>query len=101
MALTKTLVLASCVYVASMIPVVMIKAVHLFVEEFAAYGPHANLYLLWNAIANVVSVINSSVNLLIYYSRSSRYRGVLCHFCSCKIKNVEYLKTICSQIAKS
>ncbi|XP_025099130.1 uncharacterized protein LOC112566916 [Pomacea canaliculata] len=80
-ALTKMLVLASCVYILSMMPMVLIKAVRLFVEEFSSYGVYASLYGVCNAVADISPVINSSVYVFIYYNRSARYRHELSAAC--------------------
>lgn len=80
-ALTKTLVLSSSVFILCMIPLVLLKALRLFLEEFSIYGLYSSLYIMCNITANVCSSINSSVHVLIYHSRSSRYRQELRKIC--------------------
>ncbi|XP_025099131.1 uncharacterized protein LOC112566917 [Pomacea canaliculata] len=82
-ALTKTLVLASCVYIVSTTPTVLTKVVRVFVEEFSAFGVYAHLDGICNVIADIFSAINSSVYIFIYYKRSARYRQKLraVHIC--------------------
>lgn len=77
MALTKMLVLASCVYIVSMAPMVFITIARLIVEEFSSYGTYSRLYMICNTAASGLPVINSSVNFFIYYCRSSRYKDEL------------------------
>ncbi|XP_025099128.1 uncharacterized protein LOC112566915 [Pomacea canaliculata] len=51
-ALTKTLVLASSVYILSMTPLVLTKAVRVFVEDFSAYGAHSRYYGIYSSLAS-------------------------------------------------
>lgn len=81
--LTKMLIIASCIYIVSMAPMVSIKIVRLVVEDFSSYGVYSRLYLMCNTAASGLPVINSSVNFCIYYRCSSRYKTELLNIVQC------------------
>ncbi|XP_025099121.1 uncharacterized protein LOC112566909 [Pomacea canaliculata] len=100
-ALTMMLVVASCVYIGSMIPFVAITAARVFVTDFSPLGLYANMYMAGNIISNVFPRINSSVNFFVYFSRSSRYRCELRALCISKkgsLLDVEKSATLQSSI---
>lgn len=80
-ALTYMLVLSSCIFIVSMMPIVLLKSVRLFMEEFSTYGTYNKLYDLCSRVASGCPVINSCVTFFIYYSKSSRYRNSLKTLC--------------------
>ncbi|XP_025099142.1 uncharacterized protein LOC112566928 [Pomacea canaliculata] len=81
MALTKTLVLVSCVYIVTTLPLVGSKLVSVVSSDFSVLGRYLMLYNLITYVANVFPLINSFVHFFVYYSRSSRFRRELTLLC--------------------
>lgn len=73
-ALTSMLVLVSCVYIVCMIPMSILTVARLCVPEFSAAGRYSYMYLTITSIAFYVTYVDSSLNIFVYYSRSSRFR---------------------------
>lgn len=76
-ALTKMLVFVACVYVLCSTSCVLIKAWRLFEEDFSINGLQSNLYSICIFLSDAFSIVNSSVNIFIYSSHSSRYKQKL------------------------
>ncbi|XP_025099120.1 uncharacterized protein LOC112566908 [Pomacea canaliculata] len=72
--LTQVLVLASCVYIVSLVPAVLVRIVRLCAEEFSINGIYQRYYDILSGLANKFPVIDSSSNFFIYYNHSSKYK---------------------------
>lgn len=83
MALTKTLVLVSCVYIVTTTPFAASKIFSLLFVDFALAGPYARAYDMVMHVANCASVVNTCVNFFVYCSRSSRFKRDLKSACAC------------------
>lgn len=80
-ALTRMLVIVSCVYVVTMVPSVARKLSFWFVGD---YLPNTSCLDIFNAVTAAVftvSILSSSFNFFVYYSRSSRYQAVIREYC--------------------
>lgn len=80
--LTKTLVLASAVYIFCMTPFILVKLGYFIDPEFSSYGAYTHFYKTCNVLANVFPGINSFVSVFIYYNRSTRYKTELAMICN-------------------
>ncbi|XP_025097947.1 uncharacterized protein LOC112566168 [Pomacea canaliculata] len=86
-ALTKMLVLVSCMYIVTMVPVVTIIVCRLLVVDFSPYGHHHTLYLTCSTLADQLPLVNCAFNFVVYCTQSSRYRAYLRQLLSCLLKN--------------
>ena len=76
-ALTKTLVATSVLFIVCLAPTIMVQIASFVEPEFYFTGRYYNLaYLLSNVVLFFRS-INSSFNFFIYYNMSTRYRETL------------------------
>ena len=76
-ALTKTLVATSVLFIVCLAPTIMVQIASFVEPEFYFTGRYYNLaYLLTNAML-FFRVSNSSFNFFIYYNMSTRYRETL------------------------
>lgn len=82
LALTKMLVVVSCLFVICRIPWVAITLARIFYPSFSSSGRQANLYLVLELVAHYFPYTHSSVTFFIYFSQSSRYRSHLRRLCS-------------------
>nr|KAG5712032.1 hypothetical protein BaRGS_020758 [Batillaria attramentaria] len=82
-ALTKTLVIVSSIFVALSVPRTVLTIVRLSVASFAIDGYNSNLYRSVVVMSNSLMLSNSSVNFFVYY-RSAKFRQELCALCSCR-----------------
>ncbi|XP_025086733.1 uncharacterized protein LOC112559613 [Pomacea canaliculata] len=73
-AISKMLVLVSCIYILTTIPWVLLCLTELTLAEFSINGRFYVLYTSMNSVVYYFPYINSSVNIFIYYNRSSRFR---------------------------
>lgn len=80
MALTKMLLLVSCLYIIIMVPFVGNILTRLFVEEYSFYGRYSFAFRTASAIVLIFPRINSAFAFFIYYCRSSKFRAVLSAF---------------------
>ena len=86
-ALTKMLVLISCIYIACSTPGCILALWRRIDPRFSTVGTYSNLFYALHPISyHVFSATNSSVNFFVYYWRSSRYRAVLQGLCCCRSK---------------
>nr|KAG5688565.1 hypothetical protein BaRGS_002780 [Batillaria attramentaria] len=74
MALTKMLVILSCVFMACSAPMTAHSIVRLLVRDFATFGRYSNLFSSATEICLLISLINSGMNFFVYYNRSSRFK---------------------------
>lgn len=93
MALTKMLVLVSCLYIITMVPFVGNTLTRLFVAEYSFYGRYSSAFRSANAIVHVFPRINSAVDFFIYYCRSSKFRTVIITFLFPVKKQITSLKS--------
>lgn len=114
-ALTKMLVLVSCVFIASKAPWVAITVTRIFYPDFSPSGSQSNLYRVLEVVAHYCLYIHSAVNFFIYYSRSSRFKSNLravggcwhksssqsqrTGFVSTVTRDLHYSKAVCSVIS--
>ena len=80
-ALTKTLVVTSVLFIVCLAPTIMVQIASFVEPEFYFTGRYYNLAF---AVMNVMlffRVSNSSFNFFIYYNMSTRYRETLRDFC--------------------
>lgn len=75
-ALTKMLVIVSCIYIITMIPFVANEASFWIVKGCLKADRCYNLVMTTNAVVETCLQINGSVHIFVYYFRSSRYRKV-------------------------
>ncbi|KAL8583377.1 hypothetical protein ACOMHN_035359 [Nucella lapillus] len=80
-ALVKTLIAISCVYITCNAPKLSLAIVRFLVDEFSTSGKYRNLFFVTHRAGHALLMVNSSVNVFIYYKQSSRYRKELCSFC--------------------
>ena len=78
-ALTKVLVLVSCLYIACSAPSVAMAVTRFAVPEdgFKPWGRYANTFFATHDVAYTLAAVNSSFNFFIYLWRSSRFRQTL------------------------
>lgn len=76
-ALTKMLVIVSCAYILTVAPLVAWQTSFWFVGRCLSTGTCYNLFMALSAVVFTISYLNSCFNIVIYYSRSSRFRVVL------------------------
>ncbi|KAL8583086.1 hypothetical protein ACOMHN_008524 [Nucella lapillus] len=81
--LVKMLITVSCVYIACNAPKLSLSIVRFVVEEFSTSGRYRNLFVVTHRAGHALLMVNSSVNVLIYFRQSSRFRRELCRLCSC------------------
>ena len=97
-ALTKMLVLISCVYIVCSTPGCVLALWRRVDPRFSTIGRYSSLFYALHTIGyHVFSAANSSVNFFVYYWRSSRYRselqGLCCPRYSAPKKQTELTKT--------
>ncbi|XP_025083576.1 neuromedin-U receptor 2-like [Pomacea canaliculata] len=80
---TKTLVAISILYVTCMTLSVFISYLRTFIPEFLPVGKFCNTFLVAIAASNVMEVVNSSVNTVIYFTIGTRYRAAFWDMCQC------------------
>ena len=74
LALTKMLIGISLLFIVCVSPFVLLRFAWFFMPEMDVGCRHHNLYLTGLWIAEPFSFVNSSFNILVYYSMGSRYR---------------------------
>ncbi|XP_025101695.1 uncharacterized protein LOC112568577 [Pomacea canaliculata] len=97
MALTKMLVVVSCVYILTTIPWVIFYMAVLMVEDFSSQGQYNNVYWTSAVIANHLAYINSSISFYIYLRRSTRFRRDVYTLFRCSSINRDNKALNCSQ----
>lgn len=93
MALTRVLVLHSCIYIACSAPLAMLTLTSMIVAEFTVYSRYSNLFLLTYSSVGVISALQSSLNFVLYYTFSSRYKHALGEVCCAKKRHSSKLST--------
>ncbi len=76
-ALTKTLVATSVLFIVCLAPTIMIKIASFVEPEFYFTGRYYNLAYVTQTVMIFFRVCNSSFNFFIYYDMSTRYRQTL------------------------
>ena len=76
-ALTKTLVATSVLFIVCLVPTIMVHIASLVEPEFNLTGRCYNLVYLLTNVMLFFRVSNSSFNFFIYYNMSTRYRETL------------------------
>ena len=74
LALTKMLIGISLLFIVCVSPFALLRFAWFFMPEMDVGCRHHNLYLTGLWIAEPFSLVNSSFNILVYYSMGSRYR---------------------------
>ncbi|XP_025097648.1 uncharacterized protein LOC112565963 [Pomacea canaliculata] len=82
-ALTKMLVLVSCIFIASKVPWIALTVARIFYPDFSPSGRQSNVFRVAELIAFYFPYVHSAVNFFIYISRSSRYKSELRAICNC------------------
>nr|KAG5688570.1 hypothetical protein BaRGS_002785 [Batillaria attramentaria] len=82
-ALTKMLVILSCVFMVCSAPMTSLGIVRLLVPDFSTFGRYANMFFASHSICTFIVLINSAINFFVYYSRSSRFKQEL-HVLCCR-----------------
>lgn len=77
-ALTKMLVMVSCVYIITVTPLVSRQISFLFLPQCLFVDSCPLIFSTLGCVVYAIFDINSCVNTFIYYSRSSRFRQELC-----------------------
>ena len=91
-ALTKTLVVTSVLFIVCLAPTIMVQIASFVEPEFYFTGRFYNLVYLLTNVMLFFRVSNSSFNFFIYYNMSTRYRETLrdiCRLCVRKRKESE------------
>ncbi|KAL8613764.1 hypothetical protein ACOMHN_029621 [Nucella lapillus] len=70
MTLVKMLVSVSCVYIACNAPYLSLAIARFLVEGFSTIGKQSNLFYVIHRSTNTLLMVNSSVNIFIYYKQS-------------------------------
>lgn len=83
MALTKMLVIVSCVYILTMVPLVA-RGLSLLTDEARfVTGTYNDISMIVSAVVNMCPRINSSIHFIVYCFQSTRFRNELaCMFSS-------------------
>ena len=76
-ALTKTLVATSVLFIVCMAPTIMVQIASFVEPEFYFTGHYYNLAYALQIVREFFKVSNSSFNYFIYYNMSTRYRETL------------------------
>ena len=76
-ALTKTLVATSVLFIVCLVPTIMVHIASFVEPEFNLTGRYNNLVYLLTNVMLFFRVSNSSFNFFIYYNMSTRYRETL------------------------
>ena len=76
-ALTKTLVVTSVLFIVCLAPTVMVQIASFVEPEFYFTGRYYNLAYLLTNVMLFFRVSNSSFNFFVYYNMSTRYRETL------------------------
>lgn len=76
-ALTRMLVMVSCVYITSMTPFMARKISFWFLSDYFTNTSCLELFMAASAAVFTVSILSSCFNFFVYLSRSSRYRATL------------------------
>ena len=76
-ALTKTLVATSVLFIVCLAPTVMVQIASFAEPEFYFTGRYYNLAYLLSNVVLFFRALNSSFNFFIYYNMSTRYRETL------------------------
>ncbi|XP_025097627.1 neuromedin-U receptor 2-like [Pomacea canaliculata] len=82
-ALTKMLVLASCIFVACKVPVIAFTMGRVVYPEFSPFGSQHNAFRIADLIAPYFPYAHCAVSFFVYYSLSSRFRSELQGLCGC------------------
>ena len=84
-AVTKVLVLISCLYILCSAPAVAVAATRFVVpgERFYPWGRYSNMFFATHDVSYTLAAVNSSLNFFIYLWRSSRYRQTLSAWLAC------------------
>ena len=84
-AVTKVLVLISCLYILCSAPAVAVAATRFVVpgERFYPWGRYSNMFFAVQDASYTLAAVNSSLNFFIYVWRSSRYRRTLSTWLVC------------------
>nr|KAG5688569.1 hypothetical protein BaRGS_002784 [Batillaria attramentaria] len=93
-ALTKMLVMLSCVFMVCSAPLTSLTIVRLFVPDYSLFGRYSNFFYASHAVGIHIVLINSSINFFVYYFRSSRFKQELnSMFCRNETKVGEHTKS--------
>lgn len=76
-AVTRMLVLLSVEFLIFALPNVVLRINPLFDLEFNATGKYRLYFLAWSNVAEVSVLLGMSLNFIVYYFGSSKYRGIL------------------------
>ncbi|XP_076461691.1 uncharacterized protein LOC143294145 [Babylonia areolata] len=74
---TRMLVGASMLFIACVTPILLFRVVLIFVPELNSGRRYHNVFFVFLWLLEVLSYINSSLNVLVYYVMGSRYRHTL------------------------
>lgn len=84
---TRTIPMVSCVagiYIVCYLPSIVLLLTGLVEPRFAMFREENNLYLLFYSFNILLETFNSSINIVVYYNMSGKYRAKLCQmFHSC------------------
>ncbi|KAL8624860.1 hypothetical protein ACOMHN_002553 [Nucella lapillus] len=86
MTLVNILVTVSCCYIACNIPKLSLAVVRFVMDDFSTLGRYRNLFFVTHRAGFALLMLNSSINILIYYRQSSRFRNEL-HASVCCLRN--------------
>ncbi|KAL8615598.1 hypothetical protein ACOMHN_026588 [Nucella lapillus] len=75
--LVKMLIAVSCVYIACSIPKLSLSIAKILFNDFSTVGKYRNMFFVTHQTASGLVMVNSSVNVFIYFKQSSRFRKEL------------------------
>ncbi|XP_070186815.1 probable G-protein coupled receptor frpr-1 [Littorina saxatilis] len=82
-ALTRMLIGCSMLFIVCNIPVVVFRALIVFVPEVSLGGRYQNMFTFMVSVTELFGYINSSCNFFIYYSMGTKYKQALNALCLC------------------
>jgi hypothetical protein len=83
-ALTRMLTVVCVIFTVCVLPFVIAALFRLVVPEYRPEGRYSNLMFATTAITHLFLSINSSINFLVYYNMSTRYKATLHAMLGCR-----------------
>ncbi|KAL8618593.1 hypothetical protein ACOMHN_021862 [Nucella lapillus] len=85
--LVKMLIAISCVYITCNAPKLSLGIARFVVDDFSTSGKYSNFFFATHRAGHVLLMVNSSVNVFIYYKQSSKFRKEFCGMCKLSFKS--------------
>ncbi|XP_059149097.1 lysophosphatidic acid receptor 1-A-like [Physella acuta] len=87
---TRTILMVSCVagiYIVCYLPSLVLLLTGLAEPKFAIFREERNIYLLFYSFNILLETFNSSINMLVYYNMSGKYRAILIQMLRCRSRH--------------